>query len=209
MPKFSFLPREESFFPLYGKSAQNVISAARLLKEMVCECTDIPGKAAKISELDQLSGQITHDIIVQLHRTFVTPFDREDMAKLADSLNDIVDYIEGAAVRMNLYRAECPVGKARELADVIVRCATAVAEAVSLLNAKDGLKKILEKCEDIHKLEYEADCVFRAADGELFNNTQDLLHIIKWHEIYQYMEDATDRCDDVATVLEGVALKHA
>lgn len=114
----------------------------------------------------------------------------------------------GAAVRMSLYRAERPAGKARELADVIVQCVAEVEAAISLLNEKDGLKKVLEKCEEIHKLEYEADCIFRAADGELFNATQDLLYVIKWHEIYQYMEDATDRCDDVATVLEGVALKH-
>ncbi|MFH1639762.1 MAG: DUF47 family protein [Chloroflexota bacterium] len=208
MPKFSFLPHEESFFPLYEKSASNAVSAANLLKDMVYECTDLPGKADKLSEIDQASGKITHDIIVQLHSTFVTPFDREDMAKLADSLNDIVDYIEGAATRMSLYRAECPVGKARELADVIVKCTSEVEEAIFLLNKKDGFKQIMGKCAEIHQLEYEADCVFRAADAELFNNTTDLLYVMKWHQIYQFMEDATDRCDDVATVLEGVALKH-
>ncbi|MFH0847729.1 MAG: DUF47 family protein [Chloroflexota bacterium] len=205
----SFVPRETKFFDLYEASAANVVKVARLLKEMVDICDGNAVKAEKLTEVEQESGRLTHEIITQLHRTFVTPFDREDMAKLAESLDAVADYIEGAAMRMNLYRAECPVGKAKELADVIVRIAFEVEAAVAMVKYKGGLKRILEKCEAIHRLEYEADCIYRAAVAELFEHTQDLLYVIKWHEIYQFMEDATDRCDDVAEVLEGVVLKYA
>ncbi len=204
-----FIPRETKFFGLYEESAANIVKVARILKEMVDTCEDTAGKAARLTEIEQESGRLTHEIITQLHRTFVTPFDREDMARLAESLDEVADYIEGAAMRMNLYHAECPVGKAKELTDVIVRIALDVEAAISMLKGKGGLKRIMEKCETIHHLEYEADCIYRAAVAELFEHTQDLLYVIKWHEIYQYMEDATDRCDDVANVLEGVVLKYA
>ncbi len=208
--RFSFMPTEEKFFPLFESSAKVAVTASRLFKDIFDGNPDIAGKTAQITEVEQEGGRITHDIILQLHRTFVTPFDREDMAKLADSLHDVVDYIEGAAVRLHLYRAESPIGKAKELADVIVKCCIAVETAISLLKDKKSFKLILEKCEEIHKLEYEADCIFRAAIAELFeHSSQDLLYVVKWHEIYQFMEDATDRCEDVSTVLEGVVLKHA
>jgi uncharacterized protein Yka (UPF0111/DUF47 family) len=131
------------------------------------------------------------------------------MAKLADTMHDILDYIEASAVSMHLYRAECPVGKARDLADVIVRCAEAVQDGVSRLENKKEYKLILEKCKDIHHLETEADVIFRAGRAELFDNTLDMAYVIKWHEIYQLMEDATDRCEDVSNVLEEVVLKNA
>lgn len=205
--KFSFLPVEEKFFGLFEEIAKNAVVAARLFKELF-EGADVAQKTNEITEVEQKSDRFTHEVIQRLHRTFVTPFDREDMAKLASSLDDIVDYIEGAAVRMHLYKAERPLDKAKELAETIVKCTVAVEEAVSLLKDKSGLKKIMDETTKIHSLEYEADSIYRAAIAEIFE-TPDVLYIMKWHEIYQYMEDTTDRCEDVADVLEGIVLKHA
>jgi uncharacterized protein Yka (UPF0111/DUF47 family) len=206
---FSLIPREVKFFPLYTESANQAVAASRLLKELVDNCTDVAEKAAKITEVEQTNGSLTHDIIAMIHKTFVTPFDREDMAQLANSLHDVIDFVEASAVAMHLYRAECPVGKARDLADSIVRCCEKVRDAVSLLGNKKEYQKILDDCKQIHELESEADGIFRSARAELFDNTLDMAFVIKWHEIYQLMEDATDRCEDVSDVLEEVVLKNA
>lgn len=209
MVKFSLLPREQKFFDLYMKSASNVVKIARMLKDLVEKCDDMEGRTAKITEAEEAEDQITHQIIADIHRTFVTPFDREDMAKLADSLDDITDFIEGAAESMHLYRAECPVQGAREMADVIVRMAIEVEKAVTNLGQRRHLERILDQCVEIHKLETEADRIFRTVRAQLFDNPPDLAYVIKWHEIYQLMEDATDRCDDAANVLEGIVIKYA
>ncbi len=206
---FSFIPREVKFFPLYTESAAQAVEAGRLLKDLVDKCEDVPEKASKITEIEQANGSLTHDIIALIHKTFVTPFDREDMAKLANSIHHIIDYVEASAVAMHLYRAECPVGKARDLADAIVRCCEAVKIAVSKLGNKKEYQQILDNCKEIHRLEFEADGIFRSARAELFDNTLDMAYVIKWHEIYQLMEDATDRCEDVSDVLEEVVLKNA
>lgn len=207
---FSLIPRETKFYPLYTESATQSVEASRMLNELVnTDCKDIAVKTGKITEIEQANGTLTHEIIAQIHKTFVTPFDREDMAQLANTLHDIIDYVEASAVAMHLYRAECPVGKARDLADSIVRCCEAVRDAVSKLGNKKEYQKILDDCKTIHQLEFEADGIFRAARAELFDNTLDMAFVIKWHEIYQLMEDATDRCEDVSNVLEEVVLKNA
>lgn len=206
---FSLIPREVKFFPLYTQSATQVVEASRLLNELVNNCAEIAEKTGKITEAELANGSLTHDIIATIHKTFVTPFDREDMAKLANSLHDIIDYVEASAVAMHLYRAESPVGKARDLADSIVRCSEKVKDAVSKLGNKKEYPQLLEDCKAIHALESEADGIFRAARAELFDNTLDMAFVIKWHEIYQLMEDATDRCEDVSDVLEEVVLKNA
>lgn len=206
---FSLTPKEVKFYPLYTDSGKQAVEASRLLKDLVFNCIDVPGKAAKITEIEQANEVLTHDIISSIHQTFVTPFDREDMAQLANSLHDILDYVEASAVSMHLYRTEKPGEKAKELADAIVRCCEAVERAVSKISNKKDYQQLLEDCKEIHRLEFEADGIFRAARAALFDNTLDMAYVIKWHEIYQLMEDATDRCEDVSNVLEEVVLKNA
>ncbi len=145
----------------------------------------------------------------QLHRTFVTPFDREDIAQLAHSLDDVTDFIQAAADAMFNYKVDRPGQAAKELSDIIVQAATEVERAMPQLRRRGTLNQILERCVEINRLENVADEVYRSAMAELFDNTKDIAEIIKWREIYEHMESATDRCEDVANVLEGVALKHA
>jgi len=207
--KFPFIPREEGFFVLFEESARNTVEAAQCLKQLVDTWQDVEQKVGKITELEHQGDTITHQIIAHLHRTFVTPFDREDIALLAHTLDDVIDFIHAASDAMLLYRVNPPGQRAKELADIILLGAIEVEKAVPMLRHRSELKKIFEHCIELNRLENMADRVFRSAMAELFADSSDITEIIKWREIYEHMESATDRCEDVANVLEGVALKHA
>jgi len=209
MPRFPFIPREEKFFGLFEQSAQNMVQAAQGLQKLVDTCGDVAKNVAEITELEHQGDTITHQIIAQLHRTFVTPFDREDIALLAQRLDDVTDFIHAAADAILIYKIECPTPRAQELAGIIVQAATEIERTIPQLRRRVELKQILPRCVEINRLENIADRVFRAAMGELFDDSIDMAQVIKWREIYEHMESATDRCEDVANVLEGVALKHA
>ncbi len=209
MAKFSFIPREEKFFDLFIDSARNMVKTARGLKDMLDNWENISVKAAEITELEHEGDSITHQIAALLHRTFVTPFDREDIALLSHTMDDITDFIHAAADAMFIYKVDKPTQRAKELAETIVQAALEVEKAVLLLKNRSELKKIMEHCVELNRLENRADKIYRSALGELFDDSEDTTYIIKWREIYEHMESATDRCEDVANVLEGVVLKHA
>ena len=209
MPRFPFIPREQEFFGLFEQSAQNMVKAAQGLQKLVATCANVPQNVAEITDLEHQGDLITHQIIAQVHRTFVTPFDREDIALLAQSLDDVTDFIHAAADAILIYKVECSTPRAQELAEIIVQAAIEVERAMPQLRRRSELKQVLEQCVEINRLENMADRVFRAAMGELFDDAIDIASVIKWREIYEHMEAATDRCEDVANVLEGVALKHA
>jgi predicted phosphate transport protein (TIGR00153 family) len=209
MPRFSLIPREEKFFGLFEDSVQNMVEAAQGLKEMIDTWEHIEARVAEITELEHKGDTITHQIVAQLHRTFVTPFDREDIALLAHTIDDITDFIHAAADAMLLYKVDRPGQRAKELADIIVQQAADLEKAVPLLRSRPGLEQILRHCVEINRLENMADRVFRSAMAELFQDSSDIAYIIKWREIYEHMESATDRGEDVANVLEGVALTYA
>ena len=207
--RFPFIPREEKFFDLVQESAQNMVKAARGLKEMVDTWEDVGGKVSEITDLEHQGDTITHEIMARLHRTFVTPFDREDIALLAHTLDDVTDFIQAAADAMLIYNVDRPGQRAKELVDILVQVTEEVEKVMPQLRKRIVLSKVLKRCVEINRLENVADRVFRSAMAELFADSTDIAHIIKWREIYEHMESATDRCEDVANVLEGVALKHA
>jgi predicted phosphate transport protein (TIGR00153 family) len=209
MPKVNFMPREQKFFDLFDAGAKNIIKGAQALKDMIDTWQFIDSHVAEITELEHEGDSITHQVISLLHRTFVTPFDREDIALLAHTMDDIMDFIHAAADSMFIYKVSAPTQRAKELADIIVQATIEVEKAVNGLRHKSEFKMILEECVEINRLENAADRVYRAAIGELFDDTTDIAKIIKWREIYEHMETSTDRCEDVADVLEGVALKNA
>ena len=209
MVRFPFMPKENKFFDLFEQSARNMVKASQTLKEMIDTWEVVGGRVAEITELEHEGDTITHQILAQLNRTFVTPFDREDIALLAHTMDDVTDFIHAAADALLIYKIDQPSQRAKELADIIVEAASEVERAVAGLRHRAQLKKILERCVEINRLENMADRVFRSAMAELFEDTVDIAQVIKWREIYEHMESATDRCEDVANVLEGVALKHA
>ncbi|MDH5696317.1 MAG: DUF47 family protein [Dehalococcoidia bacterium] len=207
--KFPFIPREEKFFGLFQESAQNMVKAARGLKEMVDTWEHVEGMVGEITELEHQGDTITHEIMARLHRTFVTPFDREDIALLAHSLDDVTDFIQAAADAMLVYNVDRPSQRAKELAEILVQATEEVEKVMPQLQKRVVLSRVLKQCVEINRLENVADRVFRSAMAELFADSPDMASVIKWREIYEHMESATDRCEDVANVLEGVALKHA
>jgi predicted phosphate transport protein (TIGR00153 family) len=207
--KLPFMPREDRFFDLFEESARNMVKAAETLKELIYNWDDVGERIAEITELEHVGDKITHQIMGQVHRTFITPFDREDIALLAHSLDDVTDFIHATADAMFIYKVDRPTESAKKLSNIIVKAATEVEKSLPELRHRGRLKNVLEQCVEINRLENEADIIFRSAMGELFDDTEDIAEIIKWREIYEHMESATDRCEDVANVLEGVALKHA
>jgi len=209
MAKFSLIPREGKFFLLFEQMAKIIVMAAQELKKLVDTWEDVEKNVAVINEIEHEGDTTTHQIMFQLNRTFVTPFDREDIAMLANALDDVIDLIHAAADTMLLYKVNPPGQRAKELADIVLQIANEVQRAIPLLRQRGDLQKVLSFCVEINRLENVADKIFRAALTELFDDTTNIAEVIKWREIYQQMESATDKCEDVANVLEGVALKHA
>lgn len=207
--KFSVVPKEKKFFVLFEQSAQNVVKTAQQLKDMVYIWENVHERVGIINDLEHQGDAITHQIMAQLHRTFVTPLDREDIALLAHSLDDVTDFIHAAADAMLIYRIDRPTDKTKEMADIVVQAALEVEKAVLEIQGRINREKLLRLCVEINRLENNGDGVYRAAMVDLFSNPKDAVDIIKWREIYDHMESAVDKCEDVANVLEGVALKYA
>lgn len=210
MFKFNLMPRDDRFFDLFEVSAKNMVKAAESLKDMIYSWTAFDEKLEEMTKIEHQGDTITHEIMFQLNRSFITPFDREDIGLLAHSLDDVTDLIQSAADTMVLYKVKTPGRRARELADIIVQITGEVENVMpSLRRHNANLEKILNSCVEINRLENLADTVYRTALTELFEDDSDIADIIKWREIYEHMESATDMCEDVANVLESVALKHA
>lgn len=207
MPKFSIIPREPKFFDLFEKSVANVAMAAKELATFFESYSSVPQRVARIVELEHQGDYITHQIMEQLHRSFLTPLDREDIALLTGRLDDVIDFIEDAANAMLLYRIEQPTKRAREQAVILVAMTDELVKAVPLLRNHSQMKQILGHCVEINRLENEADAIMRFALAELFDGMPPY-DVIKWREIYQHLENAADRGEDVANVLEGVVLKN-
>ena len=207
MSKLSLMPKEQKFFDLFEASAANAIQGAKALKEMVDTWQFIDSHIAEITELEHTGDTITHQVISLLHRTFVTPFDREDIYKLSSSLDDIIDLIDAVSSRIILYRVEQPTVESKQLAFLILKSVEELQKSISNLGKKGG--EVYHHCVEVNSLENEADSVCRDAIASLFQNINDPITIIKWKEIYETLETATDRCEDAANVLESIILKNS
>ena len=207
--KLSLIPRERKFFVLFEQGTQNAVKIAQQLKDMVHIWENVKERVGVITDLEHQGDAITHQIFEQLHRSFITPFDREDIALLAHSLDDVTDFIHAAADAMLLYKVERPTHRAQELVDIVVQAVAEVERAVSEIHDRIGRTQVLKRCVEINRLENMGDSVFRSAMAELFDNSTDMAGLIKWREIYEQMESVIDRCEDIANILEGVAIKYA
>ena len=207
---FSFLPKEDRFFFLLHQSAMNIQQVARHLQDLMENFENVAARVQEIKELEDFGDQIIQDITHSLHRTFVTPIDREDILALAERLDDVVDAIEEAARTMLEYKIEAPTPFALQMAAIISRCGDELEKAVGLLHFRGSrLKEILPHSVELNRLENEGDHVTSRAMGDLFGNGGDTMTILKWRDIYQYLEEATDRAEDAANILEAIVLKHA
>ncbi len=199
-----FLPREEDFYDLFVKQAQNIQAGARALSEMLAHFTGVPEQAQSIKAIEHNGDDITHTIFTRLNQTFVTPFDREDIHELCSKLDDVLDLIDAAASRFVLYRVDAVRPGVADLARVLLATTDEVAAAVKALNKPDH---VLTHCIEINRLENESDRLCRTLIAQLFDEEKDPVQIIKWKEIFEVIETAVDKCEDVANVIETVTLK--
>jgi len=202
---FRLIPREESFYADFVAMADQIRGGARLLVEMLSVEPPLADKAYEIKEVEHKCDFLTHGIIERLNRTFVTPLDREDIHALARSLDDVMDAIDASATLVRLYRLESVRFGARELARIISACTEQVHLGLTALEQSKGLAG---PAIEINRLENEADRIHQQAVTKLFDDERDPIVIMKWKEALDFLEDATDRCEDVANVLEGVMVKH-
>jgi hypothetical protein len=204
------LPRDEDFFGLFERHAALTVEGAKEMRRLIGGGQDVRALAARIKEIEHETDVITHTCVERLHKTFVTPLDRDAIHQLITRMDDVMDYIESAAVAVSLYELTEMTAPARALADVLVRASEAVAVAVGgLRNVKRRTGDILTACIEVNRLENEGDEILRGALAELFRGASDPLLVLKWKEVYEALENATDRCEDVANVIEGVVLEHA
>lgn len=209
MAKFLITPRDTRFYDLFEQGTANLVIAAEKLVDLFNNYENVEAKAKQLKDLEHQGDTITHEIIRRVNLTFVTPIDREDIALLAHRLDSVMDFMEAAGRTAFLYRVTEPTERAQQLCSIVAKMAYKLNEVMPRLRHRDQFKQILEDCVEMNRLENEADDVHHAALAELFDSGKDASEIIKWREIYQHMEDATDRGEDVANVLEGIVLKHA
>jgi hypothetical protein len=203
------LPREDDFFVLFARHAALTVDGAKEMLRLVGGGENVRALAARIKEIEHETDVITHDCVERLHKTFITPFDRDDIHRLITRMDDVMDYIESAAAALSLYELTDMTPQARDLATVLVRSTEAVATAVGGLSNVKQSGTILQACIEVNRLENEGDEVFRNALATLFRETKDPLLVLKWKEVYEALENANDRCEDVANIIEGVVLEHA
>lgn len=203
------LPNDERFYDLFEASVQKVVEGAVQLEDLIKDFREVPIRAKQIKDTEHEGDVITHDTIEMLNRTFITPLDREDIHDLITSLDDVLDYIEACAERMNLFKIGKTTDEARMLVDILVKSAKEVEQAVFKLRKVKAGESIMKNCIEINRLENEGDFIGRTAVAKLFEGEPNPLDVIKWNEIYDTLENAIDRCEDVANVLEGIVLKNA
>ena len=200
------LPRDEKFYDMFTALAERLTASATLLHELFKSPGELNAKVATIKGLEHEADNLTHDIIDRIDRTFVTPFDREDIHALASELDDVIDLIDGTARRATIFRIQKTRPAAVVLAEVLERAARTVEEGVR--DMKDA-KHVYAISEKLKVLEEEGDAVYHEAMGVLFAEGGDALEVVKWKDLYDKIEDALDQCEDVGNVLQSIALKNA
>ena len=204
-----FLPRETSFFDFFEQHATLTIEGTKEFLSLVNTGANIATKCRRISDIEHETDTITHRCVEALHKTFITPIDRDSIHRLITRMDDIMDYVEAAAERIELYELTKMTSDCRDLADVLNRSALQVESAVRGLRTLKDPAATLKLCIDINRLENEADAILRRSVARLFKDEKDPIVVIKWKEIYENLENASDRCEDVANIIEGVILEHA
>lgn len=203
---FSFLPKEDEYFVFFKQMGAKIEEASNILVEMLEHGNgDYAPYTKRIKDVEHQCDEITHNVTTKLNKSFITPFDREDIYTLSVALDDICDYIDAGARAIVMYDIKEANDHAMNLAKVIQALAVQISAAVSMLKKPDGINKHFV---EIHRLENEGDEIYFRGIGELFKNASDPIHVIKWKELYEILENATDRCESVANIIESIVLKH-
>ncbi|MDR2240380.1 MAG: DUF47 family protein [Zoogloeaceae bacterium] len=205
----NFMPKEGRFFEYFVELAEHILQASRELAELMACFDDVERRAYNIESIEKNGDKITHAAIELLHKVFITPLDREAIHQLVTNMDDILDMIEDSAQSIFLYDIRAVTPEAKKLADICVACAEKVRDAVSLLSNMDNARAIMNVTEEIDRLESEADHVMRSAMAKLFRDEPDVRQVIKLRTVYETLEGITDRCEDVANLIEGIVLENS
>ena len=203
------MPREGKFFDLFNAHAERIVEGSRELAAMIGTFTELDAHAQRIDAAERAADKLTHETIALLHKTFITPFDRDQIHQLITTMDDILDLIQDVAESIALYDLHSVTPEARQLAEICQMCCDRVQTAVGLLTNVKQSAAILKCCEEIDRLESDADRVMRAALQKLFRDETDVKQILKLRVIYDLLETITDRCEDVANVVEGIVLENS
>jgi len=204
---FHFLPKDEQYFVLFEEAAHNITEAALALQDLIYHFGQVEEKADRIRAIEQKGDEITFQIISRLGKTFVTPIEREDIFDIARDLDDIVDFIDASSSRLTTYAINQPTPGARQFADLIVRAAQELEKLLALLHRKD-VEQIRAPKIAINRVESEGDKLLRKEVAALFSGGHDALTVIKWKEIYETLEEVTDRFEGLANLIEGIIVKN-
>jgi uncharacterized protein Yka (UPF0111/DUF47 family) len=212
LARLRLIPQDDRFFDLFNRSAENTLEGARLLNDLLTNYVDVERKARHLKDIEHTGDEITHEVFRALNRTFVTPLDREDISHLASALDDVIDWIEEVARRVKLYRCEEVTPIARQFARVILEQCEQIAKAVPLLEERRNADAMQRLTQEIHRLENEADDLLAEAVATLYDGVTEvpqLIRAMRWDDLYQLLEDTTDKAEGVATALSNIALKNA
>ncbi len=212
LARLRLLPQDDRFFDLFNRSAANNLEGAAVLNELLTNYVDIDRKARHLKAIEHTGDEITHEVFRALNRTFVTPLDREDISHLAGALDDVIDWIEEVARRVRLYRVDEPTPIARQFGKVILEQCEHIAKAVPLLEERRYAEAMERSTQEIHRLENEGDDLLAEAIATLYDGVTEVPQLIKamrWNDVYQLLEDTTDKAEGVATALSNIALKNA
>jgi uncharacterized protein len=203
------LPRELCFFDYFDTHAGKIVEGCELFVQLAQGVDDVPAMCAKIKEVESACDKVTHDTIASLHRVFITPIDRNDIHRLISKMDDIIDLVEGAARSMDIYEIREPSVQLSAMAATLLASGKEVREAVKGLRDLKQSSDILRRCVEINRLENESDLQLADAIARLMHETTNPIAIIKWKEIFETVEMATDSCEDVANIIEGVVMENA
>lgn len=206
---FRMTAKEAVFFDLFSDTAADTCKAARMLEELMRNYTDIPEKIRAIEEIEHKCDGHVHKMLEHLNRSFVTPIDREDIYLIAKELDNITDDIESTAHRFMMFNVTSIRPDALKMADMIIKCTEELMGVMSELKNMKTSKVLKDRIIEVNRIEDAGDDIFRNAMQSLFVNENDSLEVIKWKEIYEYLENTLDACEDVANIIEGVVMKHA
>ena len=204
-----FMPREGKFFDLFNEHAALILEGSRELVALMASGDEFERRARNIESIEKRADKITRDTIHLLHKTFITPIDRDDIHHLISEMDNILDLIEDSAQLIFLYDVRILSPDAKQLADICVQCCAKVKSAVSMLSSMDNAEAILAICLEIDRLESDADHVMRAAIGRLFRDEPDVKELIKQRTVYEHLETVTDHCEDVANIIQGIVLENS
>jgi uncharacterized protein len=203
------MPTEGKFFDLFIQHAELCVKGAAEMVELMTNFNDLERRVHAIESIEKQADKVTHETLESLHKTFITPLDRDDIHQLITRMDDILDLMEDVAQTISLYDIKSITPEAKRLAELCHSCTERVKAAVELLHNMDNARKILAICEEIDRFESEADHVMRAAMSKLFRDEPDVRNLIKLKAIYELLETVTDRCEDVANIIEGIIVENA